>query len=55
MIRPLHHSSTFRGLLPAAADLTASVARFSFEREKRSILGVSLSVLNRIALHGCGT
>ena len=45
----------FCGLLPAAAVLAAAVARFSFEREERRILAVSLSVLNRIALHGCGT
>jgi len=43
------------GLLPAAAVLAAAVARFSFEREERRILAVSLSVLNRIARHGCCT
>jgi hypothetical protein len=42
-------------LLPTAAVLAATVARFSFEREERRILAVSLSVLNRITLDGCGT
>jgi hypothetical protein len=40
MIRPLHHSSTFRGLLPAAAILAAAMPRFSFEREQCCIFAL---------------
>jgi hypothetical protein len=31
------------------------MGRFSFERGERRSLAVSFRVLNRIALHGCGT
>jgi len=42
--------------LPASRGTSdRSGTRFSFEREERRILAVRLGVLNRIALHGCGT